>query len=130
MDSLVTIYASYSLPDVAILKGRLENDGIHCYIKDEYVMQTNSAISNGIGGVKLQVKADDVEKALPILKELGYFEEEKKQSKIVQTVDRLTSGIPLLNRIDAEQRIIALVFAIIAIVFIVMFIKTATVQLR
>ncbi|GAB5523765.1 MAG: hypothetical protein Roseis2KO_16370 [Roseivirga sp.] len=76
MDKMVTV-ATFHLPqDAYIIRGRLESDGIFCYLKDELTVQSDNIISNAIGGVKLQVHESDVKQALPILEELGLIERE------------------------------------------------------
>jgi tetratricopeptide (TPR) repeat protein len=64
----LTTIARFSYPTEAyILKARLETEGIPSFIADEYTVTIYWLYSNAIGGVKLQVKRSDVERALEIL---------------------------------------------------------------
>ncbi len=63
MPALVTILSLPYPQQVYIIKGRLESEGIECFIKDELTVQTNPVYSYAVGGVKLQVKEEDVEAA-------------------------------------------------------------------
>lgn len=64
---LVTI-ATFSHPTEAyISKTKLEAEGVWSFVADEYTVTMNWLYSNAIGGVKLQVKEAEVEKALAAL---------------------------------------------------------------
>ena len=62
--------------EVAVIRGRLESEGITCFVQDELTVQVNPFYSNAIGGVKLQVSSKDLSRAIEILKEVGYIEGE------------------------------------------------------
>ncbi|MGP8214875.1 MAG: DUF2007 domain-containing protein [Bacteroidia bacterium] len=69
MHDWVTI-ATFTYPhQAAILQGKLESEGIECYVKDGNTVSANPFYSNAIGGVKIQVKENDVESANKIVKE-------------------------------------------------------------
>ncbi|MFT2010160.1 DUF2007 domain-containing protein [Pontibacter sp. 13R65] len=60
---LVTI-ATFSQPTEAhILKGRLESEGIPCYLGDEHIVGAHPFYSVAVGGVKLQVEEQHAEEA-------------------------------------------------------------------
>ena len=63
-----------NLIEAYLLKSKLENEGIFCFLKDEYQISLNPLYSQALGGIKLQVRQDDWNDALIILKDL-----EKKQ---------------------------------------------------
>lgn len=64
---LITI-KTYNLPiEAAIHQSKLEAYGIWYYLKDELTIQSHNFYSNAIGGVKLQVRKEDVERAQEIL---------------------------------------------------------------
>ena len=69
--TLITV-AIFHLPqDAYIIKARLESEDIPVFLKDEYSVQTETFLSNAIGGVKLQVSESNAEAATEILKEQG-----------------------------------------------------------
>jgi hypothetical protein len=66
-ERLITV-ATFSQPTEAhILKGRLEAEGIPCFLGDEHIISAQPLYSVAVGGVKLQVTEGDVEEALEML---------------------------------------------------------------
>ena len=67
MEQLITI-KTYTYPhEIYVERGKLESEGIETFLKDEATVQVHNFYSNAVGGVKLQVFADDAERALAIL---------------------------------------------------------------
>jgi tetratricopeptide (TPR) repeat protein len=67
-DSGLVTLATYSHPlEAHIVKGRLESEGIWSFVADENMVVANWLYSNAVGGVKLQVREEDVENAQRIL---------------------------------------------------------------
>ena len=73
MDKYITILTVTYPHELAIIRSRLESEGIECFARDEMTVQANPLYSNAIGGVKLQVREDDVPEAMEILKDGGYI---------------------------------------------------------
>lgn len=67
MDKLVTIKTFTYPHEVYVIRGKLESEGIQTFLKDEMTVQVHNFYSNAIGGVKLQVPSEEVEKALSII---------------------------------------------------------------
>ena len=65
--NLKTIYISNIPIDCHIVKGRLESDGLDVFIYDENIVWIHPFRAVAIGGVKLMVPVDQVEKASAIL---------------------------------------------------------------
>lgn len=63
MIRLKTIYSSNIPVDCHILKGRLETEGINCFIYDENVVWVHPFRAVAVGGVKIKVPEDQQEKA-------------------------------------------------------------------
>lgn len=72
--SFITVKTFTYPHEAQILKGRLESEGINVYLQDELTVQAHNFLSNATGGVKLQVWSSDMEKAIPILKEVGVLD--------------------------------------------------------
>jgi hypothetical protein len=69
-DSLVTI-ATFTYPnELFVIKGRFDAEGIEYFTADENTIAVNPFLSNAIGGIKLNVREGDVNRALEILKEI------------------------------------------------------------
>jgi hypothetical protein len=66
---LVTIRQFRDLPEALLAKGSLESAGIECFLADENLVRLDWFISNFIGGIKLNVRADDEANAREILDE-------------------------------------------------------------
>ncbi|MBL7709715.1 MAG: DUF2007 domain-containing protein [Chitinophagaceae bacterium] len=64
----VFTYNDYVSAHIAM--GRLEEDGIDCWLKDENTVTINAAWTQAVGGIKLMVAEDHVAKAVDILKEI------------------------------------------------------------
>lgn len=69
-ESWVTIKIFTYSHEAMILRGRLESEGIPCFLQDELTIQVMPFHSNALGGVKLQVRGEDVEAAMKILEEV------------------------------------------------------------
>jgi hypothetical protein len=64
---LVIIRQFRDLPEALLAKGFIESAGIECFLADENIVRMDWFISNFVGGIKLQVKAEDVPAALEVL---------------------------------------------------------------
>jgi DNA-directed RNA polymerase subunit RPC12/RpoP len=53
--------------NASITLARLDEEGITCYLKDEYTVTIDPILSNAIGGIKLMVLPDDFEAAKKLL---------------------------------------------------------------
>ena len=69
LQQLATIRQFRDLPEALLARGCLESAGIECYLADENLVRLDWFISNFIGGIKLNVRAADVENARTILDE-------------------------------------------------------------
>ncbi len=69
MRELVTVRQFRDLPEALLAKGSLESAGIECFLADENLVRLDWFISNFIGGIKLNVRAADVENAKILLDE-------------------------------------------------------------
>lgn len=64
---LVTIRTFRDLPEALLAKGSLDSSGIQCALVDDNMVRLDWFISNLLGGIKLQVKAEDADAAEDIL---------------------------------------------------------------
>ena len=56
--------------EAIIYQGKLESQGIEVFLRDNHTIDTNPLYSNAVGGVKLYVRSEDVERANQILEEI------------------------------------------------------------
>jgi DNA-directed RNA polymerase subunit RPC12/RpoP len=61
----VQSYSNYI--DAHIVMGRLEEDGIRCWLKDENTVTIDPILTNAVGGIKLMVAKNQAERAGEIL---------------------------------------------------------------
>ena len=64
----VASYDSYIPAHIAL--GRLQEEGINCWLRDEHSVTIDPFLSNAIGGIKLMVVSSQSERAISILKDL------------------------------------------------------------
>jgi hypothetical protein len=66
---LLLTFDNYISAHIAL--GRLKDDFINCYLRDEYTVTIDPLLSNAIGGIKLMVAESQAERALEILNDRG-----------------------------------------------------------
>lgn len=102
MDKLITIKTFVYPHDAFILKGKLEAEGVYCFLKDELTVQTDNFFSPAVGGVKLQVRESEYLQAEEILKAGGYLKEGDftypAYTGYFQKFDRYAQQLPLLKQ--------------------------------
>ncbi len=65
--NLVTVRRYRDLSEAIVARAVVESAGIYCFLKDENLVRLDWQISNLIGGIRLQVAADDLEAAQAVL---------------------------------------------------------------
>ncbi|MDR0232571.1 MAG: DUF2007 domain-containing protein [Dysgonamonadaceae bacterium] len=89
MEELVTVRTFFDTAQMAVPKSLLESEGIECFVQGEFMGQFHPAV-NAADGLKLQVKEEDVKRAIDILKEGGFLtEKDLKPSKLYNVIGRL-----------------------------------------
>jgi hypothetical protein len=74
MEEQFQLVGRYQYSSEAIIyKGKLESEGIKVYIRDNNIVDSNPLYSNAVGGIKLFVKEEDLEKAQLILSEVSKY---------------------------------------------------------
>lgn len=69
----VTSFDNYI--DANIILGKLQAEGVNCFLRDEYTVTIDPILSNAIGGIKLVVPENEVPQAKALL---NLFEQNKK----------------------------------------------------
>ena len=65
----VAVYTNYI--DANIMLGRMQEDGIDCWLKDENIVTIDPILTNAVGGIKLMVAENERMKALQWLWEMN-----------------------------------------------------------
>lgn len=71
--NLITIARFQYTSEALIIQGKLESEGIQTFLADSTTINTDPLVSNAIGGVKLQVWENDLEKAKTILDQISEY---------------------------------------------------------
>jgi hypothetical protein len=122
--------------DVAVICARLESEGIACFLTNELTTQVSPYYSNAIGGVELQVRENDVENAIAILKEAGYYSDPETVSEahlpdLLLRFQRITDQVPFLKHFPLLFRLMILLIVAIAVsVSIFVWVTTPTIYER
>jgi DNA-directed RNA polymerase subunit RPC12/RpoP len=89
-DKFITILTGTFVYEIAVVRSRLESEGIICFVPNELTAQVVPHYSNAVGGVKLQVRESDLTRALEILREAEHSlideETEAHQTEDQQTI--------------------------------------------
>lgn len=82
MDKIVVFETFYNPIEANIIKSRLMDSGIQCFLSDEHMLSINPLYTQALGGVKLHLFERDVELAKSVLKEelTGLALEEEMES--------------------------------------------------
>lgn len=116
MDTFITVLTVQYPQQLWIIKGKLESEGIACFVKDELTVQAYNLYSNAVGGVKLQVQQHDVAKAVEILTELGYIRDEPIKPDLLTIIESKTNNLPFLKKVSVVNRIIILVLLVVFLI--------------
>ena len=68
--SLVTVKTFDNPMDAHLLRSKLESEGVHCFLFDENIVGLNPLYNVTVGGIKLKINEDDVDKVKVILAEI------------------------------------------------------------
>jgi hypothetical protein len=66
-DPIVTVRRYYTLDEAYIAHGFLESEGIGAFLQDQHLVRMDWLYTNVIGGLRLQVAQDDLERASAVL---------------------------------------------------------------
>ena len=78
MNEFVTL-KTYMFPhELLIERSKLESQNIECLTRDELTVQIHNFYSHALGGIRLQVRLKDLEKAKEILNEFPDLNEDEK----------------------------------------------------
>lgn len=100
MNRLVTVAVFTYAHEMAVVRARLEWEGITCFTQDENTVAAHPLYSNLIGGIKLQVASSDVDRAVELLKEAGVINDgpqEETTGKDVWKSVATSFRLPLLS---------------------------------
>ena len=108
---MITI-ARYSFPyEAHIAKAKLESEGIVAFVADEHTINANWIYSDALGGVRLQVPAQNVERAVEMLE---FDCSEQLDAEIPVDARRcFECGSSRLDHFTKGKRIAFMIFAVL-----------------
>lgn len=116
MDKMVEI-ARFQYPaEAQTLIALLKSEDIDCYLRDEISSQLMAGYAD-IGGARLEILDSDLPRALQVMEEGGYLQEEEtdgEESGQIETIAGWARHIPLLRNYSLERQIM-IFFALIAV---------------
>lgn len=68
--NLITIKTFDNPIDAHLLRTRIESEGVNCFLFDENIVGLNPLYNVMVGGIKLKIKEDDVDRVKAILIEI------------------------------------------------------------
>lgn len=83
--------------EAIIYRGKLESQGIEVFMRDNNIVDSNPLYSNAVGGVKMYVKTEDLDKANELLKDVSLYSVDDDNEPIkcpkcgLEQSDRVTS---------------------------------------
>jgi len=66
-DDLVTVHNANWVHDALFVKSVLEGDGIDAFVPDEHTLSVDPALGAALGGVRVQVRSVDADRARRII---------------------------------------------------------------
>jgi len=122
MRQLQTICSFPYQHQMLIIRGRLEAEGIKTFVQDELTIQVDPLYSNALGGIKLMVQLQDVERASQILAEEGLVKKKETAGpEFVQQLYQFTGNLPLVGKLKFETRLLILIPASIILMAVVLY---------
>lgn len=104
MNSLVVIKRFSYQEEIPIVKSLLESEDIYYFFKNELSVQIHPGHSSAMGGIELQVRKEDAERVIQLLKEKGYIHDQDfEPSSFEVKLYKFFSKIPILNKIYKDK---------------------------
>jgi len=83
-DNLVTIKVFSYDHETLLYEPQLQSAGIYYYLKDHKTATVDPFLSNAMGGIKLMVKEEDVERAVKLIREIEQNEKERDDEHLIK----------------------------------------------
>ena len=101
MGEWITIKQFYYHHETFLYESKLKSEDIDCFMKDEAIVTVDPFLSNAVGGIKLQVQPEDVEKAKAIIDAIDANKEEARdeaQATVTVKSKSLQNVLPAIQR--------------------------------
>lgn len=98
--------------EAQIFCGKLESEGVEVYLRDINTVDSNPIWSNAVGGVKIFVKSDDLEKANKILSDISQFSV-NENNELIKCPNCGAEEIEMVTSIKDTKSLLAFVFSLL-----------------
>ena len=121
MSKLVSIHFFQHPNETFIIRNLLEMENIPFFLKDEAMTQTMPFYTFATGGVELQVREEDAQRAVEILRAGGFAGQEVDIPPAEDRLDEYAKRLPVVKNFNRRSRIlIALIIIIVMILALVL----------
>ena len=100
--------------EALIFKGKLESEGIEVYIRDNNIVDSNPLYSNAVGGIKLFVKEEDLEKAQLILSEVSQYSLDEN-NQLIKCPKCNAEQVEMVTSIKDIRSFLAFLFSVLVV---------------
>jgi predicted RNA-binding Zn-ribbon protein involved in translation (DUF1610 family) len=100
--------------EAIIYQGKLESQGIKVFIRDNHMVDTNPLYSNAVGGVKLYVRSEDVDRATQILQEISMYSVDD-QNKLIKCPNCGAEQAEMVTSIGSIKMLIAYAISVLLV---------------
>ncbi|QQR87831.1 MAG: DUF2007 domain-containing protein [Flavobacteriales bacterium] len=112
--------------EAALAQAMVQNEGVECTQKDEFMVAAQPLYANAIGGIKLLVKDTDAEVARAALIESGYLSEGVEETDFLDVLRALlpvtrAGGRRTFSLSPAQRkRLVFIVVAVLVVAFVLL----------
>lgn len=123
MSKLITVATFQNPEDALFLRSLLESEEIPCRLSNEITISVLRAYSNGEAELQVPEEFEQATKELMRLHGYPIFGENRKEEEegVIDRLNRITYGVPLLGRLRVEWRILWLLLLFSAAVALLIF---------
>jgi DNA-directed RNA polymerase subunit RPC12/RpoP len=115
MEDSFTLIGRYQYSSEALIyKGKLESEGIEVFMRDSNTVDSNPLYSNAVGGVKLFVKNEEVEKATMVLSEISKFSVDDN-NELIKCPKCGAEQVDMVTSIKDIKSLLSFIFSILII---------------
>lgn len=100
--------------EALIYKGKLESEGIEVFIRDNNIVDSNPLYSNAVGGIKLFVKEEDLEKAQLILSEVSQYSLDEN-NQLIKCPKCNAEQVEMVTSIKDIKSFLAFLFSVLVV---------------
>lgn len=111
---MITVARFQYTSEAIIIQGRLEAEGIKTFLADSQTINTDPLISNAIGGVKLQVWEEDIERAKAILDEISRYSVDD-EGNLIQCSRCESNKVEMVTSISDKKSFFAFVVGLFSL---------------